>query len=88
MNAIIEMIKADKRTTWLAGIVIALLAAGKGLTDSAIEPWGTCVSGVGGFIAGIALLVAKFSKPEPPAAPMPAPVPGATDTTPPPRGPA
>ncbi len=62
LKAMIELIRQDKRTTWIAVVVIALLGGGKALTDYGIEPWGTSVSGVGGLIAGAVLLFSKLSK--------------------------
>jgi hypothetical protein len=76
LKAVIALIQQDKRTTWLAGLVIALFAAGKGLSDSAIEPWGTCVSGLGGFLSAGVLLFAKIAKPEPAEPPTQPPAEG------------
>lgn len=64
VKAMIEMIRQDKRTTVLAGVCFALYGAGESLRTVSIEPWGSILIGLGGTVAGIALLVAKFSKPE------------------------
>lgn len=63
IDDLIARLKADKRTTWAAGVVLALLAAGKALSAAMLEPWGTCVSGLGGFLAVGALAFASFSPP-------------------------
>lgn len=66
IKALLELMKQDPRTTWLAGVVVALLAAGKALSEYGLEPWGTCVSGLGGFVAAGVLLVSRFAaKPKP-----------------------
>lgn len=84
-KGVIERIKADKRTTWAAYLIVALVAAGEALSQYGVEPWGTMVSGVGGFLAGGVLLFTQFSKPPAPmvqlqAAPPPQdqPPPGAS----------
>lgn len=65
IKAMIELIRQDKRTTWVAALCLALYGAGQSLSSYGFEPWGTIVSGFGGCVAGAALLFAKFSKKPP-----------------------
>ena len=69
IKAIIELFKADKRTTWIAGLCLALYGGGESLRSYGMEPWGSIVIGLGGTVAGCALLFAKFSKKQPPEEP-------------------
>ena len=60
---IIEQIKADSRTTWVAVILGALLAGGEYLQHQAhIEPWGSILTGIAGVGSALCMAFARFGK--------------------------
>lgn len=81
VKALIDMIRADRRTTVLSVLCLALYGAGESLRTYGVEPWASILIGLGGTLAGCALLFTKFVKPQPPAPvvalPLPPTPPGA-----------
>lgn len=67
VKGIVERVKADKRTTWVAVIGVSIVGAGEGLSVAAFEPWGTIVTALGVVLLGGALVFTMFvKKPEEP----------------------
>lgn len=60
IDDLLAKLRADQRTTWVAGVAAALFAAGKALSMANLEPWGACVTGIGGFLALGALCFSTF----------------------------
>jgi hypothetical protein len=87
IKGLIDRIKADKRTTWLAALAAAVYGAGSGLSQAAFEPAGSIVSACGVVIAGGALLFTTLSPPKPPPAIAPAIAPAPEQPQLPPQGP-
>lgn len=65
IQGMIERIKADPRTTVIAIISASSYGAGEALRAIYIEPWGSILIGVGGLLAGGALLFTKFAPSKP-----------------------
>lgn len=65
---LVERIKGNPKTTWLAVICGALYAGGDYLHGNQVEPWGALLLGLAGVVGGVGLLLARDGKPSLPAA--------------------
>ncbi len=66
---LVERIKGNPRTTWLAVVAGAMYAGGDYLHGNAIEPWGALLLGAAGIVGGLGLLLARDGKQPPPEGP-------------------
>jgi hypothetical protein len=86
IRTVVNLVQQDKRTTWAAALVVSLGTAGEGLEQFGgadpqwvLAAWG--LKGLAALVAVAALLVAKFSKPEPQVSLTPLPAPGESTST-------
>ena len=59
MKEIFERIKGHPKTSALAAVAFIVWSAGESVSGSGIEPWGSIISGIGGAMAGVGLLLAR-----------------------------
>lgn len=62
MKELIERIRGNPKTSALAVAALIVYSCGEALSNNGFEPWGTIISGIGGTMAGIGLLLARDTK--------------------------
>jgi 4-hydroxybenzoate polyprenyltransferase len=63
-KVLLERLRADKRTTWIAVACAAIWGAGKGVAELGFEPWGSGVMGLAMVSACVALAFTMIAKPK------------------------